>query len=252
MATNPQAAQQLPLLYKNLVPLSSELHPDHGFVSRTAFPEADGVHAVPITVDEFTIAQRYYPIVFNVGDNPAPLALMALHEGTNLFVDAEGNWRPGAYVPAYFRRYPFMLAQLTPNATELSLCFDDTSDLVAAGQGERLFEGVEPTQATRDILAFSEQFEQSVVRTRAFVEELTKLQLLTDGEVSIQQQGVETPSVFRGFQMVGEEKLQALRGDQARKMVQNGMLGLVYAHFFSMVNIRDLFAEHAARNAPAA
>ena len=105
----------------------------------------------------------------------------------------------------------------------------------------------EPTQATKDVLAFCEQFEQSIGRTRAFIQELQKLELLIDGEVSIQQVGVDTPSIYRGFQMVGEEKLQALRGDQARKMVQNGMLGLVYAHFFSMVNIRDLFEEQARK-----
>ena len=29
-----------------------------------------------VTIDEFAAVQRYYPIVFSVGDNPVPLALM--------------------------------------------------------------------------------------------------------------------------------------------------------------------------------
>ena len=53
---------------------------------------------------------------------------------------------------------------------------------------------------------------------------------------------MEQPATFAGFKMVDEQKLQNLRGDQARKMVQNGMLGLVYAHLFSLSQMRNLFA----------
>jgi hypothetical protein len=34
-------------------------------------PFLASVHAVPITVDEFVAAQRFYPIVFSVGDQPS-------------------------------------------------------------------------------------------------------------------------------------------------------------------------------------
>ncbi len=240
MASNPPAAQ-MPLLYNRIVPLSSSIHPNHGMIARTGFPEATKINAVPVTVDEFPVLQRHFPIVFSLGDNPAPLALLGLNDGVNLFVDAEGNWRPETYVPAFLRRYPFILAQLTENAGELSLCFDETSPLIGENIGDRLFDGTEPTEATKAALAFCEQFEQSIARTRAFMEELQKLDILTDGEVTIQQVGVEQPSIYRGFKMVAEDKLQGIRGDQARKMVQNGMLGLVYAHLFSMGNITELF-----------
>ena len=46
----------------------------------------------------------------------------------------------------------------------------------------------------------------------------------------------------RGFQMVNEEKLQDLRGDQLRKMTKSGMLPLLYAHLFSLSLMRDVFA----------
>ena len=49
-----------------------------------------------------------------------------------------------------------------------------------------------------------------------------------DGEVAIQPEGVEQPFVYRGFRMVDEEKLRNLRGDELRKMNQNGMLPLIY------------------------
>ena len=63
-----------------------------------------------------------------------------------------------------------------------------------------------------------------------------------DGEVAIQPEGAEQPFIYRGFQMVDEEKLRDLRGDELRKMNQNGMLPLIFAHLFSLSLIRDIFA----------
>ena len=78
-------------------------------------------HAIPVTVDEFGLAQRNYPIVFSIGDNPIPIALMGLNEGVNVFLDPDG--RPidsTVYIPAYIRRYPFLLARLNQESDELS------------------------------------------------------------------------------------------------------------------------------------
>jgi hypothetical protein len=240
MASQPPA-NQLPLFYNSLVPLSSQLHPNHGLKPRGDLAFTRNTHAIPVTVDEFPLVQRHFPIVFGVGDNPAPLALVGLQEGQNLYLNAENQWEAGHYIPAFVRRYPFMLARLTPEAQELSLCFDDSAGVVLENEGERLFNGTDPTETTKAILQFCEQFEQAVMRTRAFMEELTKLDLLMDGEVTIQREGLEQPAVYRGFRMVDEQKLQNLRGDQARKMVQSGLLGLVYAHLFSLSLISPLF-----------
>ena len=200
-----------------------------------------------------TLVQRNYPIVFGVGENPAPLALVGLQEGQNLYVGADDQWEANLYIPAFVRRYPFMLARLTPDAQELSLCFDDAAGIVVDNDGEKLFDGTDPTDTTKNILAFCEQFEQAVARTRGFMEELTKLDLLMDGEVTIQREGLAQPAVYRGFRMVDEQKLQNLRGDQTRKMVQSGLLGLIYAHLFSLSLISPLFErQYAAATAPAA
>jgi hypothetical protein len=252
MATNAPAAdagQQLPLFYGSLVPLSSQFHPNHGLKPRDSFAFAKVTHAIPVTVDEFAIVQRHYPIVFGLGDNPAPLALVGLSEGQNLYVDADGTWQAGSYIPAFVRRYPFMLAKLQENTQELSLCFDDTSGQVTADADDKLFDGTEPTEATKSILSFCEQFEQAVARTRGFMDELGKLDLLIDGEVTIQQPNMPEPAIYRGFRMVAEEKLQNIRGDQARKMVQNGMMGLIYAHLFGLAQIGGLFEKQSGMQA---
>ena len=85
-STAPQNAS-LPLLYTDLIPVSSIEHAswktraiDNVLFLRTQ-------HAIPVTIDEFALVQRNYPIIFSVGDNPVPLALMGLNEGVNTFVE---------------------------------------------------------------------------------------------------------------------------------------------------------------------
>lgn len=241
MATQPQAQASLPLFYNQLVPVTREDHRNHEVKERRLHHFAHNANAVPITVDEFALAQRHYPIVFAPGsEGGVPLALLGLQDGENLFCDARGEWRADAYVPAYVRRYPFLLARLAPEATELSLCFDDSSEFVVASGNGNLFSGDEPSDTTKQILNFCEQFEMAVQRTRAFVDELKELDLLMDAEATIQDG--ERPMVFRGFRMIDEKKVQELRGDQARKLVKSGGMGLIYAHFFSLSTMGNLAA----------
>ena len=68
------------------------------------------------------------------------------------------------------------------------------------------------------------------------------MDLLIDGEVSIQPEGADQPFVYRGFQMVDEEKLRELHGDTLRKINQNGILPLIIAHLFSLGLMREIFA----------
>ena len=247
MATAPQ--QQLPLFYKDLMPLSSQQHADYKIRTLDKAPFLANQHAVPVTVEEFPLVQRYMPIVFSAGEDPVPLALMGLNEGVNTFFDEEGKLtEQNFYVPAYVRRYPYLLARLRPDSDELSLCFDPSSDAVGAfDDGQPLFDNGEPSEATKNILQFNEQFEQAGARTAQFVNELKELGLLIDGEVAIQPDGAQQPFIYRGFMMVDEKKLTEMRGDQLRKIVQNGMLPLIYAHLFSLALMRELFGRQMAQ-----
>lgn len=249
MASAPPA-DALPLFFNDLRPLSSIEHAKWKARPSDAAPFLAKHHAIPLTVEEFATAQRHYPIIFSAGDNPVPLALMGLNEGINTFVDDEGKLLAQTYVPAYIRRYPFLLARLRDDSEELSLCFDPSGDTIGEFEdGEALFtpEGT-ATQATQDILQFCEQFEQAGQRTTAFMKEITDAKLLMDGEVSIQPDGAEQPFIYRGFQMINEDKLRELKGEQLRKMMKSGLLPLVHAHLFSLSLMRDIFARQVAQD----
>jgi hypothetical protein len=239
MATAPKP--QLPLLYKELVPLNSRQH--SAWRSRTTDKAKwlSNQHAVPLTVEEFAQAQRHFPIIFSTGDNPVPLALMGLNEGVNVFVGEDGAISSPIYVPAYARRYPFMLARLSTHS-ELSLCFDPTTDLIGDfPDGELMFDNDNPTDSCKATLSFCEQFEIAGQKTTGFMAELSKHDLLMDGGATIQLEGNDKPFVYGGFQMVDENKLRELDGDVLREWNRSGMLPLVFAHLLSLQLIRDLF-----------
>jgi hypothetical protein len=237
------APQSLPLFYNSLEPLSSEQHGNFRIRPSDGAPFLANQHAIPLTVDEFPMAQRDMPIVFSQGDDGVPLALMGLNEGINVFVDEAGKLLGRCYVPAYIRRYPWLLAKLRPDSEELSLCFDPTSNGVGEfEEGEALLQADgQPTEVTKSILNFCEEFEQAAARTGQFMNDLKDMDLLMEGEVAIQVPGNEQPFIYRGFQMVNEQKLRDLRGDQQRKLAQNGMLPLLHAHLFSLQLVRDIF-----------
>lgn len=241
MATAPQS--NLPLLYKDLQPLNATQHGT--WCSRTT-DKATWLarqNLVPLTIEEFAEAQRHFPIVFSVGENPVPLALMGLNDATNVFVEEDGTIRDAIYLPAYARRYPYMLAKLSPTSTELSLCFDPTSDLVGAfDDGQPLFENDNPTDACQATLAFCEQFEIAGHKTESFVAELQKHDLLLDGETTIQPDRAGQSFVYRGFRMVDEAKLRELPAKVVAEWNKSGLLALVYLHLASLQRIRDIFA----------
>jgi hypothetical protein len=245
MATQPPP--NLPLFYKNLQPLSSSVHSSYRARQSDKAPYFAKAHAIPLTIDEFIHAQRHMPIVFSTGESVVPLALAGLNEGVNVFVDEEGKALQPFYVPAYVRRYPYVLARLDSNAQELSLCFDPDSDLVGDfPEGAALFDEEKPSEHLNAVLKFCEDFEVAGQRTAAFVKEIQALDLLIDGEVSIQPSDSSQPFIYRGFRMIDEQKFRDLNGDQLRKINQNGILPLIVAHLFSLSLVRDIFARQMA------
>lgn len=244
MASAPQQPQ-LPMFYKDLMPLNTRDH--RGWKSKQ-FENAAFIgttHAVPVTIDEFVDAQRNFPIVFTTGENPLPIVLMGLNEGINTFIDDAGKLTDDVYVPAYARRYPFMLARLSPDNEDLSLCFDPTAGVVGAfAEGNELFtDNGEATEFTKGVLEFCQRFEESGLRTQNFIDELKQLDLLMDGEIAITMNDrPDQPFTYRGFRMVDENKLRELPVETVEALNKSGMLMLIHAHLFSLNLMRVIFA----------
>jgi hypothetical protein len=251
MATAPQP--QLPLFYKDLMPLNSRDHSDWQVANFDDASFLASTHAIPLTVDEFVDAQRNYPIVFTANDTPLPIALMGLNEGVNTFIDADNKLEAGVYVPAYIRRYPFILAKLSAGSEEMSLCFDPEAGVVGKDkEGQKLFEAdgeeQKATQYTNDVLEFCRRFEESGQRTKAFLDQINELDLLMDGEIAITRNDMpDKPFVYRGFRMVDEKKLRELPTEKVEELNKSGMLMLIHAHLFSMNLMRMVFERQSAQ-----
>ena len=246
MASAPQP--QLPLFYKDLMPVNSRDHADWKAGSLDSAAYLAATHAIPLTSDEFVDAQRNFPIVFTAGENPLPIALFGLNEGVNTFVGDDMKINEAIYLPAYARRYPFILAKLQPDNDDMSLCFDPTANLLGKfDAGLALFEGGEPTEYTQGVLEFCRRFEEAGQRTKLFMDELAKLDILMDGEIAITRNDMpDTPFIYRGFRMVDENKLRELPAATVEELAKNGMLMLIYAHLFSLNLMRAIFERQMA------
>ena len=167
MASAP--ANNLPIFYNDLVPLSSL---DHARIFRSKAVDSAPLsdqrqHAVPLTIDEFVSAQRFVPIIFSAGADSVPLALMGLNEGVNIFVDDEGKLRGPWLCPRLCPPLSLDAGQAASRTRdELSLCFDPTSPAIGAFEdGQPLFEDGKPSELTQGVLKFCEDFEQAAART---------------------------------------------------------------------------------------
>jgi hypothetical protein len=248
MASAPQPS--LPLFYNDLMPLNSRDHAKYRSNPSEGLTWLVNQHAVPLTTDEFIQAQRHFPIVFSTGEDSVPLALMGLNEGVNTFIDDAGKLVEDVYIPAYARRYPFLLARLTPDAQELSLCFDPSTGLLGEfDSGEPMFEDDgKPAQMVQGALEFCQKFEEAGARTQAFIQELIAKDLLMDGEIAItRNDDPEKPYIYRGFRMINEEKLREIDGETAKVWTANGIMALIFAHLFSMEMMRNIFARQVSQ-----
>ncbi len=228
-----------PLFYKQPVALDKKKHAKLAVNPKTGFGFAKETHAVGIASVEFERAAREYPIVFAVDRGSVyPLVVLGLRQGENLFVTEDGKWR-GSYIPAYVRRYPFILA--TQKDTEVfAVCVDKKFDGWSKKKGERLFsdEGEQTPYLERSI-TFLKEFQNQHERTREFSEHLKYLDVLEPIQANIAMNSGDKFSMG-GIQAVNKSKLNELDRDKLAGLVKTGQMELVYLHLFSLSNFSGL------------
>ena len=260
MSDTPPTAQLqgAPIFYSRPEPLNPTAHQGLG-VKRIdrPFGFAAASSVVPLVVTEFPQAALSCPIIF-AGEQRQPLAVMGLNPGQNLYVRDDGQFQPGVYIPAYVRRYPFVLAA-DETREKLVVCIDRDAPMVGDLPDLALFDAAgQPTDYTKGCIEFCNNFEIEVRRTEAFVKLLVDLDLFEtksatftptnpDGTAAGPQQLVAE------YFAISEEKVKALPDDKVRELLNSGALPQIYAHLTSLFGWERLINLALQRaNAPVA
>lgn len=231
------------MIYDNVVPLNRNTHREYSVKQTTSFDFAKSTNTVPIVDVEFIKVAMEMPILFaKTGTGVAALALVGAGQDQNSFVGADGTWT-GRYVPAFFRRYPFVFA-VQEDSDRLTLCLDESYvGFNTENKGERMFDadGVE-TSYTKNVLRFVEEYQAVFNRSQAFCDRLMESGLLEEARIDYRFNDGTTGGVT-GFMRVSVEKLRELPDDKVVAMFRSGDLDLIQLHLMSMQQVEPLVAK---------
>jgi len=236
--TETKSAGSLPIFYARPELLTSERHSGKSLAKTSGHIFARRTNSVPLNGVEFAVAQRNYPIVFSEEGAPFPVAILGLRSDENLFLGANGEWEKGAYIPAYVRRYPFVF-MAAADQKQFALCIEMDPEHVIEGDSNPFFRGGEPTDVTRNALAFCSSFQAEYERTRAFAAALVEHQLLESRTADVALGG-ERKFVFGPFKVVDEGKLADLPNAVIADLLRKGWLAWIHAHSLSFANWASL------------
>ena len=156
------------LFYQRPVPLNADVHRNARLgPSENNFTFCAQTNSIPLAAVEFFDAAREYPVAFTgtEGGQFFPIALVGVRQNENLYVDADGGWQ-GRYVPAFVRRYPFVLAE-KQSAEDFNVYLDEAYSGFGAPGGERLFtDQGEHTPLLKSALEFLSTYQGEIRRTR--------------------------------------------------------------------------------------
>ena len=238
----------LPLFYKNVVPLNKEAHSALHVEEIKDYLHTRQTNSIYIAAVEFLPAAREYPIVFAKGADGRffPALLLGLEENKNLFVDAEGKWL-AEYIPAYVRRYPFILAtpedsgQDKGEDTTFTVCIDeDFPGFNRAWAGKPLFdEQGRQTELLDQAMDFLRDYQSQVQLTAGFCQNLAGHGLFEPMQANIELAS-GAKHVLGGFFGVSRDKLKALKPEQLGELLKSDEMELIFAHLSSLSNLDKL------------
>ncbi len=197
---------------------------DYGFARAT--------NSVILAGVEFSEAAKEYPIVFaKAGESIVPVALLGLRNEENLFVYESGNW-DARYIPAFVRRYPFVLAEAGDQKQQM-VCIDEAYAGFNEKSGEALFENDEPAPVLAQAIEFLEEYQRQYARTEAFVKRLQDADLLMSLNAKIDMNDGQQ-FALQGLMAVDEQKLLEMGDEQALSFFRSGELSWLYCHLMSL------------------
>ncbi len=235
------------LFYEKPVALNKVTHKETRIKSMGRdFRFAGDTNSVIVAGIEFTEAAREYPIVFaQVGEKVVPVALLGMRNAENLFVDEQGDWT-ARYIPAFVRRYPFVLAEAGDSGQRV-VCVDEVYPGFGQTDGELLFDDEgEATPVLKQAIDFLEEYQRQYLRTEAFVKRLQNNDLLMALNAKVEMKGGQQ-FALTGLLAVDEKKLLALSDEKALELYRSGELAWIYCHLMSLGTMGSMVDRVAKR-----
>lgn len=226
------------MFYEKPVAVHRDQHRSTLIGQVTSLSFAAKTNSVFLNGVEFIEACKEYPIVFAaIGGRKVPVALVGLRDNENLFVQADGSW-DARYIPAFVRRYPFVLAEGAGD--QLVVCIDEASTAFNAKDGQPLFDqNGANTPFLDNALNFVNAYQAQTKRTEEFVNKLDARGLFK--EMSSKTELTDGRNfVLNGIYVIDEEKLMSASDQETAEMFKSGEAGWVFAHLISLSNMGRL------------
>lgn len=238
------------MYYDKPVLLNRDKHRQRRIRPSPGFGFARKANSLFLAAAEFNEACKEYAIVFTrgAGGPVVPVAMLGLRNRENLYVGEKDEWL-AEYVPAFVRRYPFVLAQL-PGQQALGVCIDEAFAGLNDTEGEALFDGEgNATPFLQNALDFLNRYQGEYQRTETFCQRLEQAGLLMEMNARADLVDGRTFTVS-SLMVVDERKLMALPDAVALSLFRSGELHLIAMHLMSLSNMRKLVDRMAQRKSP--
>jgi len=234
-----QTQEKRKKMYKNLVVLDKKQHKELKISPLENLSFAKQTSFVPVVANEVALVGADFPVVFTADENPSLVSLVSLG-GENLGVNEDGKWIT-SYVPSFFRKYPFSLANTKENPEQKIILIDEESSLFSKSKGKQLFKkSGEQSDTLTHAINFLTTHENQMVITQNVAKAISDSGILEDREISVGE-GEEKKILVQGFKVVDREKLNALSDDILADWVRKGIISLIDAHLKSLEHIQTLF-----------
>lgn len=231
-------------LYQRAVPLNRFAHQELRIKEDGDYGFARKCQAAILAATELSAAIKEFPVVFaSDKEKYFPVALLGIEQNQNLFVDAENHWT-ARYIPAFIRRYPFILAQDGEKDGPLTVWIDEAAECFNRQAGEPLFLGEKNSALLNNKLQFLEDFHAQLDATAAQVKQLVDAGLISEKTAHFSLPGGRVFSLD-GFLTIDTAKLPQLSQEAVFSLYQTGALSLAFLHLSSLDNLDHLLAQHA-------
>lgn len=231
----------LPLFYKKVVPLSKVQHQNLCITPLKDYKHTRNTNSLYIAAVEFLQAAREYPILFGTGTDGIifPMVLLGLRNNENLYVSKKGEWLT-KYIPAYVRRYPFILAADKQNSGNFVVCIDESyAGFNEKNTGTRLFtDDSNESSLLKQSVDFLKDYQNHIQATNLFCNTIKELHIIEPMQVNMEKGGKK--QTLGGFMCINRKRLKELPDEKMAAMVKNDFLELIYAHLHSLVNLDNL------------